>query len=126
MTTSSPTLTAQEIVDGHELLFDPIMRAAQRACFEKALLTREDGRPTPADALAFAKLFGVSGAELAAFFGHLCWVERRQTIWVDGLSGEVSTWLARQRSTRQQAIAFGFQSALAQTALPAVHRCSLA
>lgn len=113
MTTSSPTLTAQEIVDGHELLFDPIMRAAQRACFEKALLTRDNRRPTPADALAFAKLFGVDGAELAAFFGHLCWVERGKTIWVDGLSGKVSTWLARERSTRRQSIAFGFQSALA-------------
>ena len=121
MTGRAPFFTAEQIVEGHEVLFDDLMRAAQRACFEKALLTREDGRPTPTDALAFAKLFGVDGAELAAFFGHLCWVERGRTIWVDGLTGEVSTWLARQRATRRQAIAFGFQSALAQTARPAVH-----
>lgn len=121
MTAGPPTLTAEQIVEGHEVLFDPLMRAAQRACFGKALLTRDDGRPTPTDALAFAKLFGVDGAELAAFFGHLVWTEGRQTIWVDGLSGEVSTWLARQRSTRRQSIAFGFQLALAQTSRRAVH-----
>ena len=121
MTGRAPAFTAEQIVEGHEVLFDPLMRAAQRACFEKALHTREGGRPTPADALAFAKLFGVDGAELAAFFGHLCWVERGRLIWVDGLSGEVSTWLARQRSTRRQSIAFGFQSALFQTSQRAVH-----
>ena len=113
--------TAEQIVDGYEVLFDPLMRAAQRACFEKALLTREGGRPTPADALAFAKLFGVDGAELAAFFGHLAWTEGSRTIWVDGLAGEVSTWLARQRSTRRQSIAFGFQSAVFHTTRSAVH-----
>lgn len=121
MTGRAPAFTAEQVVDGYEVLFDPLMRAAQRACFEKALLTRENGRPTPADALAFAKLFGVDGAELAAFFGHLVWTEGSRTIWVDGLSGEVSTWLARQRSTRRQSIAFGFQSALVQTARQAIH-----
>ena len=97
------------------------MRAAQRACFEKAMLTREDGRPTPTDALAFAKLYEVDGAELAAFFGHLVWTEGGRTIWVDGLSGEVSTWLARQRSTRRQAIAFGFQLAMADVSPHILH-----
>lgn len=114
-------LSAQQIVEGYELLFDPLMRAAQRACFEKASLTRDDGRPTVADALAFAKLFGVDGAELAAFFGHLCWTEGKQTIWVDGRAGQVSTWLARQRSTKRQAIAYGFQSALFSASEPVVH-----
>lgn len=121
MTTRPPTLTAEQIVQGHEVLFDPIMRAAQRACFEKALLTRESGRPTPADALAFAKLFEVDGAELAAFFGHLVWTEGGRTIWVDGLSGEVSSWLARQRATRRQSIAFGFHSAVFYSSRPVVH-----
>ncbi|WP_313444448.1 hypothetical protein [Brevundimonas sp.] len=121
MTGRPPTLTTEQIVDGYEVLFDPLMRAAQRACFEKALLTQEGGRPTPADALAFAKLFGVDGAELAAFFGHLVWTDGSRTIWVDGLSGQVSTWLARQRATRRQSIAFGFQSALVQTVRQAIH-----
>ncbi len=121
MARQRPTFTAQQVVEGYEVLFDPLMRAAQRACFERALLTRDDGRPTPTDALTFAKLYGVDAAELAAFFGHLCWVERGRTIWVDALSGEVSTWVARQRSTRRQAIAFGFQSALAEVSRPVLH-----
>ncbi len=108
-------LTADDIVEGYEVLFDPLMRAAHRACFERASLTRPDRWPTVSDCLAFAKLFGVDAAELAAFFGYLCWGERGRTVWVDALRGDVPTWLARQRSTRGQAIAFGFQRAFAET-----------
>ncbi|WP_303718712.1 hypothetical protein [Brevundimonas naejangsanensis] len=108
-------LTAEDIVAGYEVLFDPLMRAAHRACFERANLTRPERWPTVSDCLAFAKLYGVDAPELAAFFGHLCWGERGRTVWVDALRGDLPTWEARQRSTRGQAIAFGFQRAFSET-----------
>lgn len=113
--------SAEDVVGGYELLFSPLMRAAHRACFEKAALTRRDRWPSIGDCLDFARLFGVSPAELAAFFGYLSRVERGQTIWVDALRGGVSSAVARQRVTRGQAVAFGFQCCFADTVRPVLH-----
>jgi hypothetical protein len=112
-------LSAREVVDGYDVLFTPLMRAAHRACFEKARLTREDGWPTLADVLEFAKVFEVSAAEFGAFFGYLSYQQGRRAIWVDLRSGEVSAWAARQCATRQQAIASGFLSAVLAPRRPA-------
>lgn len=114
-------LTSHDVIGGYEVLFSPLMRAAHRACFEKAALARDDGWPTIADCLAFARLFGVSPAELAAFFGYLSRIEGGQTIWVDALRGDVSSGVARQRATRGQAVAFGFQCCVADTLRARVH-----
>lgn len=111
-------VSSHDIVEGYGVLFEPLMRAAHRACFEKARLTRDDGWPTVKDCLAFARLYGVSPAELAAFFGYLSWAECGRTVWVDALSGEVSSWMARRRASRGQALAFGFQCAFGDTVRP--------
>lgn len=104
-------MRAERMVDGYEVLFPPLVRAAQRACLEHARLTRDDSWPTITACLDFAALFGVAGAELAAFFGYLSYREGGRTVWVDALSGDVPDWTARQRATREQAVAFGFQLA---------------
>lgn len=104
-------MPAERMVDGYEVLFPPLMRAAQRACLEHARLTRGDRWPTITACLDFAVLFGVAGAELAAFFGYLSYREGGRTVWVDALRGAVPDWTARQRATREQAVAFGFQCA---------------
>ena len=57
-----------------------LMRAAQRACLEHARLTRDDLWPTITACLDFAALFGVAGAELAAFFGYLSYREGGRTV----------------------------------------------
>jgi len=114
-------LSSREVVDRYEVLFSPMMRAAHRACFEKATLTRDDGWPAIEDCLAFAKLFGVSPAELAAFFGYLSWSEGGRTIWVDCLRGGVPSSEARRCATREQAVAFGFQCCFADTLRPVLH-----
>lgn len=109
---SRVTITAEQVVDGYALLFDPLTRAAHFACLERARLTRKDGWPSVADCLAFAHLYDIEAAPFAAFFGYLGWTERSQMIWVDALDGGASVGLARQRSTDGQARAFGFLCAL--------------
>lgn len=107
------TLSADTLAAGYEASFDPLMRAAHRACLEHARLTRDDGWPSIEGCLSFGKLYGVPGAELAAFFGYLGYSERGRTLWVDALRGPVSSHTARQHATRAQIVAFGFQCAFA-------------
>lgn len=107
-------LDADTLAAGYEALFDPVARAAHRACLDHARLTRDDGWPTVETCLAFAELYGVPGAELAAFFGFLGHGERGRTVWVDALRGPVSSHAARQRAPRGQAVALGFQQAMSE------------
>ncbi len=107
-------LDADTLEAGYAALFPPIMRAAQIACLEHARLTRDDGWPSVAGCLAFAKLYGVPSAELAAFFGILSYQTDRQPItWVNALADEPGSHAARQLATRAQLTALGFQLAVA-------------
>ncbi len=111
-------LSAETLEAGYEALFDERVRAAHRACLEHARLDREDGWPTILSCLAFAKLYGVPGAELAAFFGYLGYCEGGRTIWVDAMRGAVPSYTARDRASREQAIAFGFLCAFQDASPP--------
>ncbi len=99
---------AGTLAAGYGALFDPLLRAAHIACLEHARHTRDDGWPTVETCLAFARVFGVPGAELAAFFGFIGHRHGGRTIWVDALRGPVPSYTARQRATREQAAALGF------------------
>lgn len=118
---ATPRIPAEALVTGYEALFDPLTRAAHLACLLKARECRDDGWPTVADALDFARVFSVPAAELAAFFGYLGRVESRGVVWVNALRGASGSWEARQLMTRSQAPAFGFQCACAELARRAVH-----
>ena len=108
------TMSADTLAAGYEALFSPLMRTAQIACLEHARLTRDDGWPGVEGCLAFAKLYGVPSAELAAFFGHVCYgIVRRPTVWVNVLADEPGSHAARQLATRAQLTALGFQLAVA-------------
>ena len=107
-------ITADMLADGYGALFPPLARAAHRACLEHARLTREDGWPTVEGCLAFAKLYGVPGAELTAFFGFVGVHHGSRTIWVDALRGPVPSYTARQQASRAQAVALGFTQMVAE------------
>lgn len=102
---------AHEVVDGYELLFDPVMRDAHTACLLHARAKHEDRWPTIASCIAIAKLFGVPAAELAAFFGYIGYVVGNQTTWVDVFDTSYSSHMARQLMTDKQATALGYQMA---------------
>lgn len=104
-------LTAKTVTAGYELFFDPLTRAAHRACLEHAAVTQPDGWPTIRDCLAFAQFYGVEAGPFAAFFGYLSWAVGKQTTWVDTASGGASAWEARQLMTEDQARAFGYHLA---------------
>lgn len=107
-------IPAERIVDNYDLLFDPLARAAHRACLEHARLTRDDRWPTIRSCLDFAKLYGVPGAELAAFFGYLGYHDGARTVWVDALRGEIPTYAARHYASKEQLRAYGFQCAFTE------------
>jgi len=98
----------ERVVEGYELLFDPLRRAAHRAVLEYAEVTREDRWPTPSIVVAFAELYDVPAAELGAFFGLLNMRHEGKSLWVDAVRGPVSPVAAESRLGREQAIAFGF------------------
>lgn len=104
-------LGREELEAGYSALFPPLLRASLRACLEHARLTRDDGWPTVQDCLNFAELFGVPGAELAAFFGHLGYRERGRTVWVDAFQPGSRSWAIQRLLTDRQAAAFGFTCA---------------
>lgn len=104
--------TDESLTAAYQVLFPPLLRAAHFACLEHARLTRDDGWPTIASCLAFAKLYGVPAAELAALFGYLGEGQGGRTIWVDALRGPESSYFARQRATPAQARALGFTQAV--------------
>jgi hypothetical protein len=104
-------ITREQLVAGYELLFDPLTRAAHRACLELASLKREDRWPTAEMAVDVAELFGVPAAELGAFFGLLCRVHDGKPLWVDAVRGPVQLSSAAPYLTREQAKAFGWTTA---------------
>lgn len=106
-------LTAENAAAGYAALFDPLTRAAHRACLEHAAVTQPDGWPTLRDCLAFAQFYGIEAAPFAAFFGYLGWAVGKRTTWVDAAHGDASTWEAQQLATDEQARAFGFHCAFA-------------
>ncbi|HKX80102.1 MAG TPA: hypothetical protein VJM34_16425 [Novosphingobium sp.] len=116
MTEADELTAAERLFDGYAGLFPPLMRAAHRACREHALLTLPERWPTIKSCLDFAKLYGVSPSELAAFFGYLGYGYNGRTVWVDALDPRVSSHAARQLATREQCIALGFQSAMLEVA----------
>ncbi len=107
-------LDADTLAAGYEMLFEPVARAAHRACLEHARLTRDDGWPTVETCLAFAGPYGILGADLAAFFGYIGIKHGRRTIWVDALRGPISSHSARQQATRWQVLALGFTQMVAE------------
>lgn len=104
-------LTPETVAAGYAELFDPLTRAAHRACLEHAAVTQPDGWPTLREALAFAQFYGVEVASFAAFFGYLGWAVGKQMRWVDTAMGGASAWEAQQLMTDDQARALGFHLA---------------
>jgi hypothetical protein len=106
-------LTAENAAAGYAALFDPLTRAAHRACLEHAAVTQPDGWPTLRDCLAFAQFYGIEAAPFAAFFGYVCWSLGKRTTWVDAHRGDAATWEAQRLMTDDQAVAFGFHCVFA-------------
>jgi hypothetical protein len=100
--------TPEQVVEGYDVLFDPLMRAAHRAALEYATITRDDQWPTPSIVSAFAQLYAVSAAELGAFFGLLSYRDGDRTVWVDAVRGPVTAAMAAPYLSRGQSVAFGF------------------
>lgn len=106
--------TAQDVADGYELLFDPLTRAAHGTILDFARLTEPDGWPTPVIVSDFARAYRLPAGPLAAFFGLLSYRQGGRTIWVDAVRGPTYTGIARQRMSREQAVAFGVGGCMAQ------------
>jgi hypothetical protein len=115
-------VSARELVDGYEVLFDEPMRAAHRGCLSYARTFRGDKWPTPLDVLSFAKLYGVSAAELGALFGLLLQAREGRQVWVDLMRGPVHPLAANLDLGRAQTVALGWHKAAVELlGVEAVH-----
>jgi hypothetical protein len=103
-----------QVVEGYELLFDPLRRAAHSAVLEYAAVTRGDRWPTPSIVIAFAELYDVPAAALGAFFGLLNIRHEGKSVWVDAVRGPVNPTVAQTLLGREQADAFGFLKCAAE------------
>lgn len=106
-------VSARDLVDGYDVLFDEAMRAAHRGCLDLAR-TRGDGWPTPLDVLDFARLYGVSAAELGAFFGLILRSRRGVQVWIDAVRGPVHPLVDGSALSPGQAVALGWHRAAAE------------
>ncbi|PKP94739.1 MAG: hypothetical protein CVT75_03960 [Alphaproteobacteria bacterium HGW-Alphaproteobacteria-14] len=55
-----------------------------------------------------SRFFGVSMAELGAWFGLMCRIDRGKELWVDVLRNAPGTHDAKRLMTKEQRRAFGF------------------
>lgn len=113
--TLSHRLAPERVVEGYELLFNPLLRAAHSAVLECAAVTREDRWPTPSIVVAFAELYDVPAAELGAFFGLLNIRHEGKSVWVDAVRGPVNPAVAQTLLGHGQAVAFGFLKCAAES-----------
>lgn len=104
-------VSVRELVEGYEVLFDEAMRAAHRGCLDYARTFRTDKWPSPLDVLGFARLYGVSAAELGAFFGLVVRVRNGRQVWLDLMRGPVHPLAANLDLGRAQAVALGWHRA---------------
>src|SRR3546814_3805107 len=85
-------LSAETVMAGYAALFDPLTRAAHRACLEHAIVNQPDRWPTLRDCFALPKLYGVETASFAAFFGYIGWALGKRTLWVDAVRSAEQTY----------------------------------
>lgn len=104
-------VSARELVDGYEVLFDETLRAAHRACLDYARTFRADKWPIPLDVLTFARLYRVSAAELGALFGLLLQTRKGEQVWLDLMRGPVQPLATGLDFSRVQCVALGWHKA---------------
>lgn len=76
-------ISAQELLDGYDILFDSNTRLAHEACLLWAQENEPDGWPTPATLWRFAKFYGVDVGQLSALCGVLTYKIGRKTVYCD-------------------------------------------
>ena len=109
-------LTEEGLLGYYLASFDDRTRAAQYATLAFAAATEPNGWPTIPMVRRFARLFGVSMAELGAWFGLMCRIDRGKELWVDVLRNAPGTDDAMRLMTRKQSRAFGTMLAMLEVA----------
>lgn len=76
-------ISAQELLDGYEILFDTPLRLAHEAVMVAAAELSDDGWPTVPMLIRFAKCYGVPLEQLAGLCGILVSKIGRRTVFSD-------------------------------------------
>lgn len=101
-------LSREGVADAYARLFDDRTRAAHLATLSLARATEPTGWPTVSMIRKLARVFGVPMAELGAFFGQMCRIERGRELWVDIFRNAPGTRDAKRLMTREQSRAYGY------------------
>ncbi|MEH6791760.1 hypothetical protein [Parasphingorhabdus sp.] len=102
------TFSPEAIADGYAARFDERTRAAHLATLIHARAIEPSGWPSVPMIRKFARLFEIPMAELGAFFGQMCRMERGNELWVDVLRHAPGTADALRLMTMTQSQALGF------------------
>ena len=111
----------EPLIDAYRAMFDERTRSAHLALHLHARAVSDDGWPTPAMAVEFARVHGVRAAELGAFFGLISFRHGTGTAWVDAMRGDVPSVVARMMMSREAALAFGMMLKMLDGHRPATH-----
>lgn len=101
-------LTGEGLLGHYLATFDERTRAAHLATLLHARATEPTRWPTVQMIRKFALLFEVPMAELGAWFGQMCRMEREKELWVDVFRNAPGTHDAKRLMTKEQRRAFGF------------------
>lgn len=76
-------ISSQELIEGYDVLFSAPLRLAHEAVLTASAELCDDGWPTPAMLVRFAKCYGVPLAELAGLCGILVSKVGNRTVFSD-------------------------------------------
>lgn len=111
-------MTNQDIIDGYDVLFPANLRLAHEAVLTASAELCDDGWPTPAMIVKWAKCYDVNVAELAALCGILVSKVGRRTVFSDARRNpELVNRLNVAQWSRRALVCYGFYNVAAQMAM---------
>lgn len=108
-------ISAQELIDGYDVLFSPELRLAHEAVLTYAAETEPDGWPTVPVLIRFAKCYGVPLEQLAGLCGVLVRKIGNRTVFSDSRRcPELVNRINANMWNRRVLVAYGFYATAAR------------
>lgn len=107
-------MTDQDLIDGYDVLFSTDLRLAHEALLTFAAERAEDGWPTSAMIVRFARCYDVPLAELAGLCGFLVYRLGNRQVFCDARRHPAHVHItSADRFSRRALVAYGFYNTAA-------------
>ena len=108
-------MTGQELIDGHEVLFDTNLRLAHEAVLTFAAEMEPDGWPSVPTLWRFSRCYDVDVGQLSALCGVLTCKIGRKTVFCDSRRAPAHVRITTpDRFSRKVLAAYGFYATAAE------------